>query len=416
MPLRYRKVDRTLIFGLLVALLGATQVAAPLADGFASARPTARVSPAPFAFPWGTDRVSRVPSTIDATGATDVTQPLNAYLNNVHRGTTVLFAKNGRYRIEGTLVVYGKTDVAIDGNNATFFATTNGLAGPPPPNCQGNGPCHPNRGRMQWDFESDTDLYVHNTNVIGSSTAAGVGGTYIVAYEAQHAYNIGSGHNIVIDHVTAKNTWGDLMYIGGGNANKPATDVVVANSTLDGASRQCFTVVDASHVLIYHNSIGLHLGCTRSLFDFEANVASSVISYVDIQGNLLGHSHFNTFNDGGAAASEHDITVDGNTMYKAVFGVNVLGYRHSPRSNYRITNNVGTNEYNQGSMHFEYVDGLVVTGNTQPYRADGWPQRGYLGSQAPVWAKCSSNVHVSANHFTPRPARMGEFANHMSGC
>jgi hypothetical protein len=67
-------------------------------------------------------------------------------------------------------------------------------------------------------------------------------------------------------------------------------------------------------------------------------------------------------------------------------------------------------------MHFECVDGLVVSGNTQPYRSDGWPQRGYLGSQAPVWTNCSTDLHVSGNDFNPRPAHMHELADHKSGC
>jgi hypothetical protein len=425
MSSRFRKVDRSLIFGLVVGLLGASQLAIPITGGFATARPVAPAkASAAKGFPalstltagWGTGRIRRVPASIDATGVADVTEALNAFLKSSPTNSTVVFPPNGRYRIEGTLSIRGKTDLVIDGNNSTFFATTNGLAGPPPPNCQGNGPCHPNRGRMQWNFQSDTDLYVHDTNVIGASTDSGVGGTYVVAYEAQHAYNIGSGHNVVLDHVTAKNTWGDLVYIGGGDSNKPATNVVVADSTLDGASRQCVTVVDASHVLIAHNSIGLHRGCTRSLFDFEANIPSSVITYVVIKDNRLGHSRFYTFNDAGAAATEHDITLDGNTMDRAIFGVNVEGFPQAHRSNYRIINNVGTNAHNQGSMHFEYVDGLVVSGNTQPYQPQNWPQRGYLGSQAPVWTNCSSNVSVRDNHFTPRPARMREYANHTSRC
>jgi hypothetical protein len=424
MSSRYRRVDRTLIFGLFVGLLGVSQLAIPITGGFAQTPPPAPASASAATGnayletfeAWGAGKIHPVPASIDATGVTDVTQPLNAFLNGLHKGSTVVFPANGNYRIEGTLTVRGKTDFVIDGNNSTFFATTNGLAGPPPPNCQGNGPCHPNRGRMQWDFENDTNLYVHDTNVIGASTAPGLGGTYIVAYEAQHAYNIGSGHNVVLDNVTAKNTWGDLVYIGGGESNRPATNVIVADSTLDGASRHCFTVVDASHVLIVHNSIGLQRGCTRSLFDFEANVPSSVITYVTIKDNRLGHSRMSTFNDAGAAATEHDITIDGNTMDQASFRVNVEAFRSSHRSNFRVTNNVGTNAYNQGSMHFEYVDGLVVSGNTQPYRPDGWPRRSYLGAQAPVWTNCSTNLHVSGNRFTPRPPRMHELADHNYKC
>ena len=355
---------------------------------------------------------SDVPLSIDDTGTADVTVPLNAYLSSVPDDTIINFPANGRYRIEGTLVVSGKSSITINGNGATFFATTNGLAPPPPPGCQGTGPCNPNRGRMQWDFESDVNLLVHDTNVIGSATNPGVDGTYKVAYEAQHAYNIGSGTGITLDHVTAQNTWGDLVYIGGGGANVPAADVTVENSTLDAASRQCFSVVDAEHVLIQNNTIAQHFGCTRSLFDFEANSTTSIIADVTIYNNLLGRSHFYTFNNAGGGAIEHDITLDSNRMDGEIFGVNVLGFATARRSNYRITNNVGMDEHNQGSMIFKYVDGLVVSGNTQPFTSAPWPQRDYLGVQAPVWYQCSTAVVVSGNNFTPRPPGMPEFTAH----
>jgi len=391
-----------LIFGLLLGLIGTSQAAVAM---------TGSTSAGAAAF-----TTSHVPTSIDAGGVTDVTHALDAYLAAVNSNTTVVFPVNGRYRIEGTLLIRGKDSVTIDGNNSTFFAMTSGLAGPPPPNCHGNGPCHPNRSRMQWDFESDTNLYVHDINVIGASTNPGTAGTHQLAYEAQHAFNIGSGNNVVLDHVTAKNTWGDLVNIGGGISNRAATNVTVSNSTLDGASGQCVAIVDASHVLIEHNSIGLHAGCKRSLFDFEANVPSNVITYITIEGNQLGQSRFSTVADAGSSATEHDITIDNNHMRREPLVILVKGYPTARRSNYRITNNVGVNGHNQGSMSFTYVDGVVISGNTQPFRADNWPRISWLGAQAPVWLNCSTNISVTGNDFTPRPIGMPQYVSHHVKC
>lgn len=366
---------------------------------------------------WGiVPRVVTVPASIDATGTDDVTSLLNNFLSAQSNNTVINFPANAKYRIEGTLVIQGKSNITINGNNATFFATTNGLAPPPAPNCQGTGPCNPNRGRMQWDFESDSDLTVRDTNVIGSAPNPGPNGDYEVAYEAQHGYNIGNGQNILLDHVTAKNVWGDLVYIGGGGANKASFNVTVQNSNLDGASRQCFSIVFADHVLVQNNNIGMSIGCRRSMFDMEANLASSKITNITIQNNDLGKSRFATLNNYGAGATEHDITFDGNRIHSA-FGVDVNGTAPARRANYTITNNVSTSvPRNQPIIFLRFIDGIVVSGNTQAFTATGWPHRDYLGTQAPVWTNCSTNINVSGNNFTPRPPGMPEFVNHTFSC
>ena len=67
-----------------------------------------------------------VPSAIDYTGKTDVTNALQSFIDNVNDGSLVRFHKNGRYRVEGTIFVTNKTNLTFDGQNATIFATTTG--------------------------------------------------------------------------------------------------------------------------------------------------------------------------------------------------------------------------------------------------------------------------------------------------
>lgn len=356
-----------------------------------------------------------VPSTIDSTGAQDVTTSLNSFLSGLANNTTVNFAVNGRYRIEGTLLLSQKSGITINGNGSTFFATTNGSAvepSPCDPKTQGYTFCYPNRARMQWDFESDVNLLVENTNVVGASTNPGTNGTYLVQYEGQAGYEIGSGDGITLNNVTAKNTWGDLVYVGGGNSHIAATNVLVQNSTLDGSSRQCMSVVDGDHVSVLNNHIAMTTGCRMALFDLEDNTSSDQITFINIHDNDLGVSRFATLDNAGSQpGTQHDITFDGNRMHNQRIYVDVYGLPNGHRQNYHITNNVGSTVANSGIIFLRYVDGAVVTGNTQSFNTS-WPVRTYLVSQAPIWTNCSTNVSVANNIFNPLPTGMPVIFNH----
>ncbi len=364
--------------------------------------------------------ITNIPSTIDDTGTADVTNSLNTYLAGLTNGATVNFPVNGRYRIEGTLLLDNKTGITLNGNNSTFFATTNGSKVPPPAPCDyhtmGVSFCFPNRIRMHWDFESDTNLIVRDMNVIGSNPTASTTSVYLFDYEAQTAFNIGSGNNILIDHVNAKQTWGDGVYIGGGGVNKAAQNVTIQNSTIDAAGRSCMPITFADQVTVQNNSIGLVKGCRRSMFDLEANATTSIIANLNIHNNDLGMSGFNTIGNIGHAAIEHDITFDGNRMHNHAIQIDSEGQIGGlRRSNFHITNNTGVLLPNQIIIEITFADGIFVSGNTQAF-ATSWPARSIYGTQAPVWTDCSTNINVSGNNFTPRPAGMPEVSNHNFSC
>ena len=67
-----------------------------------------------------------VPDTIDYTGATDVTDALQSFIDEVDDGVVVRFRANGKYRVEGTLFVTNKSSVTFDGQNATILAKSPG--------------------------------------------------------------------------------------------------------------------------------------------------------------------------------------------------------------------------------------------------------------------------------------------------
>src|ERR1700722_19045870 len=62
-----------------------------------------------------TQPVVLVPGTIDYTGKTDVTNALQNFLDHLPDNRTVLFHKNGRYRVDGTLYVTDRNGLTFDG-------------------------------------------------------------------------------------------------------------------------------------------------------------------------------------------------------------------------------------------------------------------------------------------------------------
>ena len=67
-----------------------------------------------------------VPTTIDSTGADDVTTDLSVFLASVAPGTTVRFQPGGQYRIEGVVTVLNKLTWSSTATARTLFATTDG--------------------------------------------------------------------------------------------------------------------------------------------------------------------------------------------------------------------------------------------------------------------------------------------------
>ena len=353
---------------------------------------------------------------IDPSGSSDVTNALNVFLANAPSGSTVGFPVGARYRIEGTLLVSGKTNLTIDGNGATFFATTDGhnvaapSCGPRPATSPSTACRYPNRTRAQWNLSGDSGLTLRNLHVIGSSPETGPNGTYDPALEAQHAFNIVGVSGVVLDHVTARNVWGDLVYVGGASNN-----VIVENSSFFGASRQGWSVTNAQHVAFVNNTLDY---VRRSLIDIEANTSHDVIAYLTIQGNRLGRSRFCTFTNYGAPAIEHDFVFANNQALNQTPIIMCIQARPTARRhNYEISGNVGTTAGvrlpNDPMLRIAYVDHVVVKNNVQRFwSSTKWPTRtGTLGSpQAPITAFCST-VTATTNTFTPRPTGMPQLTN-----
>ena len=62
-----------------------------------------------------TSTVHQVPTSIDRTGATDVSGAISAFIASVPDGSTIVFPASSRYRIEGAVLVAARHNLVING-------------------------------------------------------------------------------------------------------------------------------------------------------------------------------------------------------------------------------------------------------------------------------------------------------------
>jgi hypothetical protein len=335
---------------------------------------------------------------IDATGTTDVTAPLNAVLAALPNGTVAGFPPNGRYRIEGTLLLSQKDGVTIDGHRSTFFATTNG-----------SGTASQVRRRAHWRFSRCTNLTVRDMVIVGASTSTGPHGIYNAALEAQHGLEIAGSQHVLVEDVDVSGVWGDLVNVAkfGSNPAVPSSHVTVQDSILVGSSRQGVSVTNADHVTFQNNTIDR---ARRSLIDLETNGVNDRLTFISILNNRLGSARFATIANWGPASDVHDLLVDGNQFTGGAqypFRITIKAPDPSRRANVTITNNVGhaARRQNEPFAFFANIDAVIVSGNTATFVPGSWPTRtGRFGSpQGAVMLICSTGV-VARNTWTKNPA------------
>ena len=105
---------------------------------------------------------STAPRTIAADCSVDVSAALQAWLQSVPDGSTILLAKNACYRIESTVEFRDRHDLLVEGNNATLRAFTAGTGGR-----------LAIRGRSHFAIVGSTNVTIRDLVVRGANPHAG---------------------------------------------------------------------------------------------------------------------------------------------------------------------------------------------------------------------------------------------------
>lgn len=302
-----------------------------------------------------------VPATIDATGATDVTTRLAAFLAGVPDGSTVVFRSGGRYRMDGSFVVAGRRDLTFAGNRATLVAGTPG-----------------DLSRRSVLVEGSSGITFTDLTVRGANPYGGVDPrAYVPEKAGQHGFDIRSSSRVLLDRVTVSDTYGDFVYIGKSEHGGWSDGVTVRNSRFARSGRQGIALTAARNVVVRGNQIDQ---IKRAAFDLEPVAAGFGVTDVTIADNVIGAGTLR-FVAAVSYGPADRITVQGNRLPDRPLAIEVRELNGRTRYGWKILGNTGGTVYSATAgtvMTFTGVDGLVVQGNTQAFAAG----RGMVGAIA----------------------------------
>ena len=307
----------------------------------------------PWAAPVTTATVT-VPSTIDHTGATDVIAALSAFFATVPPNRIVDFAIPGAvYKTSAVIDLRGRANLWIKGHGNTTInnvadANAIGLWGSQ--NCAIFGAPFGGAARPAHITIDGFIGTAHSPNP--GHLQAGENAGFLTAY---------GGTYLEVVNCSGSGFYGDFVTL-----NENAQYVWAHGNTTANVGRQNLSVVCASHVLMEDNVFGPTGYCT---FDIEPESGSIAnIDDIVIRRNTCGVWGNDFLSVDGAASGKviTNVTVEDNILAGASL-LTIWGQPGSARmSNVVFRRNSSDRSTVGPVLQFRNVDGLTVTGNTQP--------------------------------------------------
>jgi hypothetical protein len=340
-------------------------------------RPTPTPTPRPTATPTPTSPSGTVtvPSSIDSSCGSNVGEALNSWINSQPAGSTLRFPSGACYRLGGDtgLHIRGRQGLTLNGTGVTLQLRTTGAT-------------NFSSGIF---IQDSTNITVRGFSVIGSNTATGTTAAETVVDERINGALVRAGtRNIVLDGITIDRIYGFGILISDDGDGPWPDGVTIRNSRVRGgemgiavtAGRNIdiignsiedtvYTAIDLEpdspqhgyeDVLISDNDI-TNYGWAESMTSWfvAACPADSVVDDVTTDGLVITG---NRIHKGPATAN--------NGNYDGLGGLGIRIDKANLKRGVTITNNWtsdnDTQSSSRGVMYLANVNGLVVTGNTQP--------------------------------------------------
>jgi hypothetical protein len=318
--------------------------------------PTTLTATRPFPAPV-TTRTVTVPASIDASGATDVSPALNAFVATVPDGSIVSFPADAIYTLSVGIQIANRHNLVFAGNGATLKVSASASGNDPLASSFVLGWAY---GAHFWEF-GNTDIAIRDFVLVGNSPAPGVflrdAGQHLASFEVKGAIRV------EITGCRSSAYYGDFVKVG-----LNSTSVWVHDNTVPSVGRNGGTIISGRDITFERNTYGIVGYC---VFDVEPNkitqatynakfLANTVISWGNAFLAVEG-SHTGATIDG--------ILVDGNTVTgESIYSI-VDNGGTARMKNITFTNNTGKKAADGPVLVFAYVDGLTVTGNVQPLRS-----------------------------------------------
>lgn len=334
-------------------------------------------SPAPSASPSATAKTYTVPATIASNGSQDVTAALLSFIASVPNGSIIRFAAGGRYRVDGTLTIQNRSNLTFDGQGAEIFAGTVGSG-----------------TRAHWRLVYSSNLAIRNMTITGANPHPGV---HNYTYEWQHGISAEGTLGLDISNVTIRRVYGDCLYLGHWNGRWSA-GISMHDSVCAGNGRMGVAVTAGRDSTFTRNTFS---GQAYTVFDVEPETSSagwqggSNLTFSSNRVNAASGdqvAHF--FTASGPGPIDH-VYVSNNTVVGMRYGT--WSESRSPaglrRSTISYTGNSGDIPFwgpDRAVFSAQNVDGLTVTGNSQPVTAS--QNMVFVGACSSTGLAVSSNV------------------------
>ena len=379
LPARFRAMladgrlgTRSIRLGALAVVLALAVVVVLVVSGaFKPATSLIAPGPLPTTFPvpaFATPAVSgeklSLPATIDATGSADASPGLLAFIASVPDGSTIVFAAGGTYRLNHGLAITNRHNLVFEGNGATLRSYGSGSVVTDSPFSLDDG---------------DSGITIRDFSLVGSNPDSGAA-IYHSGAENQMGIATYGASNVEIANVSISHSWGDCLYIAGPRNGSDAiwSDTIwFHDSTCSQAGRDGVAIVAGSHVTIendHFDTLGMHV------LDIEPDTAKGGGTYVTFRTNTVGiyglgsvYTGYFFAADGAVGSIVHDVTVTGNTVAGnphdgydgSIRGLSTT-VEVSRRGNIIFTNNSSGQTIGGPVLLFAHVDGLTVSGNSEP--------------------------------------------------
>jgi hypothetical protein len=330
--------------------------------------PTPSSTAGPFQAPVTTQTVY-VPTTIDSTGATNAAAALQSFIGTVPDGSVIVFKAGGVYRMDLGIAVENRHNLVFEGNGATLRA---------------NG----SSGSMWADpfvfYGSPTtvsDIVIRDFTLQGNNPHTGTA-IYDPSQEGQHGVGVYGGTRIEIANNTIRNTWGDGVYAANGSTQDWVDGLWVHDNTFAYIGRIVFTMNAVRNALLERNTIDMVGG---SLMDIEPDLDYQGASNITLRDNTTGTWGMTTVGQAywvgcanqtaGLLSVVSGVTITGNVVSSGPYplgassksgGLSTWIGKPARQTSVVFTNNTTTKAGAGPVLIFEHVDGLTVTGNTQP--------------------------------------------------
>jgi hypothetical protein len=308
---------------------------------------------------------------IDASGATDVTEQLQALFDRTPDGGTVRLARGGSYRVDGTIFLRDRRNLVIDGNGARIFAGTTGEP-----------------VRNQFQIRGGSGIKVRNLEIQGAHPHGGLDG-YVPEFEFQAGITIAGVTDIEIDRVNIHDTYGDFIFIDRlkERDDQDTVGVWIHDSTFARNGRQGIAVIDGRDIVIERNRF---TDMARGTVDLEP-VGELAVENVHIIDNQVGPGQL-LFVPMAGGAPVNRVVIARNQLHGRVLSVSAKTPEGQRRRGFWVVDNTTDAPANGPPVEFFRVDGASVHGNRQPVTAEG---------RALVTTTDTCDIAVSDNDVAP---------------